>query len=63
MTTEPSKMKCEYLYCEKEATARVTVPHLKARQGNCDKHLAETLKWADRYRKIPGMVQVEPATK
>jgi hypothetical protein len=52
-------MECEYLFCHKKAVARVTVPHLKARQGNCEKHLAETLEWAKRYRKIPGAVCVE----
>ncbi len=53
-------MKCEHLFCDNEAVARLTVPHLKARQGICAEHLKETLEWAARWRKIPGAVQVEP---
>ena len=56
-------MKCEYLFCQKDAVAQVSVPHLKKRQGNCEKHLAETLEWADRYRKIPGAVHIEHVSK
>jgi len=37
----------------------VTVPRLKPRQCNCEKHLAETLAYGAAYRDIPGAVRVE----
>ena len=53
-------MKCECLFCEADAAARLTVPHHKPRTLVCDEHLADQLEWAAAYRRVPGMVTVEP---
>lgn len=55
--------KCECLFCFKLATARLTVPRLQPRFFICDEHLAETLAWAEPYRKTAGRVLVESVTK
>lgn len=52
-------MECECLYCYEKAVTRITVPRTASKTAMCDKHAAEYLKAADRYRRIPGMVQVE----
>lgn len=62
MTRQPHMTPtCEYLFCDQPSVARVTVPHLKPRQCNCEQHLADTLKWAAQYRDVLGAVIVERA--
>lgn len=51
-------MGCEYLFCYEKAVSRVTVPTVKPGAAMCDKHTAELLKTAERYRRVPGMVQI-----
>lgn len=53
-------MKCECLFCQADATARLTVPHHKPRTLVCEEHLAGQLEWASAYRRVPCMVTVEP---
>lgn len=53
-------IECECLFCYKPATARLTAPRIKPRVFMCDTHLAETLVWAEPYRKMPGRVLIEP---
>jgi hypothetical protein len=52
-------MRCECLFCQADATARLTVPKHKPRTFLCDKHLEAQLKWAEPYRGIIGCVQIE----
>lgn len=56
-------MRCEYLFCDEPATARVTIPHHQPRTCLCEDHVAVQLKWADRYRRTIGMVTVEAITE
>jgi hypothetical protein len=56
-------MICGELFCCEMAVARLTAPMLEAGHPFCERHLAEQLKWADRYRKIPGAVRVEQLTR
>jgi hypothetical protein len=56
-------MCCGELFCYEKAVARLTAPMLEAGHPFCERHLAEQLKWADRYRKIPGAVRVEQLNK
>jgi hypothetical protein len=53
-------MKCECLFCDKNAVARFTAPRLKPGLLICEEHLDEQLTWAAPYRKTPGRVLVEP---
>jgi hypothetical protein len=55
-----SSAQCEHLFCQCEAVARLTAPHLKPRHFICEDHLREMLEWARPYRHIAGMVQIEP---
>lgn len=52
-------MRCECLFCQNKASIRLTVPHVKPQFLCCEAHATEFLAAADRYRKIPGMVQVD----
>lgn len=52
-------MKCECLFCQNDATARLTVPQHKPRTLVCEEHLEAQLAWAAPYRTVPGRVQIE----
>ena len=52
-------MECECLYCYEKAVTRVTGPHVAPKTAMCEKHAAEYLARSERYRRVPGMVQVE----
>lgn len=52
-------MKCECLFCDSPAIARLTAPHLKPRFLVCESDLTEQLAWAGAYRSRPGRVTVE----
>jgi hypothetical protein len=47
--------------CTEQATQRLTIPHSKPRFAACDYCAHVQLVWAGKYRKIPGMVIIEPA--
>ncbi len=53
-------MKCECLFCQADATARLTVPHHQPRTFLCAEHLETQMKWAEPYRTMAGRVMVEP---
>jgi hypothetical protein len=55
-------MRCEHIFCQVEATARLTAPRIKERCPFCDEHLEEMLSWANVYRRVPGRVVVERVT-
>lgn len=52
-------MKCECLFCDAPAVARLTAPRLKPRFLICEDDLTEQLAWASVYRATPGRVVVE----
>jgi hypothetical protein len=52
-------VQCEHLFCQCEAVARLTAPHLKPRHFVCEDHLREMLEWARPYRHS-GIVRIEP---
>ena len=56
-------MRCEFLFCDKMASARGTIPHHAPRTCLCEGHTASQIKWADRYRRVVGMVTVEAITE
>jgi hypothetical protein len=53
-------IRCECLFCDEVAVARVTVPHHKPQTLMCEADLGRQLEWAAPYRHVLGMVVVEP---
>ena len=53
-------MKCEYLFCQCQASSRLTVPRHQPRTFLCEEHLEALLTWAAPFRDVPGRVVIEP---
>lgn len=52
-------MKCECLFCDKDAVARFTAPRLKPAFLICEECLEKQIAWAEPYRTQPGRVVVD----
>ncbi len=52
-------MRCQYIFCQSEATSRLTMPTIQSRSCFCAKHLQELLSHKNAKKAVLGSVIVE----